>query len=50
VVAKREAKKAKGTGVTGAFSRVTFLGKRLLCMSPQTLVSTALALYRVQQL
>jgi len=25
--------------VTGAFFRVTFLWKRLLCMSPQTLVT-----------
>jgi hypothetical protein len=37
----------KGTGVTGAFSGVTFLWNRLLCMSPQTLVVTALALFRV---
>ena len=33
--------KAKGTGVTGAFLGVTLLRKRLLCLSPQTLVITA---------
>ena len=43
-------KKAKGTGVTGAFAGVTFLWKRLLFMSPQTLVVTALALFRVMRL
>jgi hypothetical protein len=42
--------KAKGTGVTGAFAGVTFLWKRLLCLSPQTLVTTALTLFRVTRL